>query len=135
MKIAVLLTSLLLAAGGYLVVRYGSAQVLRESAARILVWEESQGESRFITRADVEGFPKAARFYISSICFDEGGPRFGPRSCYKQSAAWMRDIARQHEERRELGFALLGAGALLGASAWSVARRQRRLAALLNPVG
>src|SRR6476661_8717849 len=132
MKIAVILTSLLLATGGYLVLRYGSAQVLRESATRIVAFEATQGKTRFITRADVEQFPEAARFYIISICFNEGGDPFSTRSCYKEGAAWMRDIARQHEERRELGLALLGAGALLGASAFFVARRERRLAALLQ---
>jgi hypothetical protein len=132
MRLSAVLAPVLVAIGGYLVLRSGSAGVLRESAAAIVAWEASQGKSRFITRADVEQFPEEARFYISSQCFDEGGDHAGVRSCYKDSAAWMLDVARQHEERREQGIALLGAGALLGVTAVLGARRQRRLAERLR---
>ncbi len=132
MRLAAVLAPLLLAVGGYLVLRSGSAEVLRKSATGIVAWEASQGKARFITRADVEQFPEEARFYISSQCFDEGGDHAGIRSCYKDAAAWMLEVAVRHDERREQGFALLGAGVLLGVTAVLGARRQRRLAERLR---
>lgn len=124
------LTTLLLAAGVYLVVRYGSAEVLRESAARILAWEAPPRKSRFITRAEIDQFPKPANAMIFSACFSEGG--YPTRSCYAEASAWMLEVAREHEEKRQLGLALLGVGSVLGVSAFLVAGRQRRLRALLE---